>query len=38
MDLEKQQSNIAAVNVKVDLKENKYHQTLGEFHNHDTKI
>lgn len=38
VDLEKQQSITAALNVKVDLKETEYHQTLGEFHNHGTKI
>jgi hypothetical protein len=38
VDLEKQQSITSALNVKANLKETDYHQTFGEFHNHDTKI
>jgi len=35
VDLEKQQSIVATLNVKANLKETEYHQALGEFHNHD---
>ncbi len=38
IDFENQQSITSTLNLKVDLKETKYHETLNMFHNHDTKI